>query len=61
MSLNVTATPPGRVPVFLCGSCQHPLVGQVRLERVEDMELLIWPQGQELLNQLTWVWAPARG
>lgn len=52
---------PGWPLLVLCGSCQHPLVGQVRLERVEDMELLIWPQGQELLNQLTWVWAPAKG
>ena len=61
-SLSPASAPgPGWPLLVLCGSCQHPLVGQVRLERVEDMELLIWPQGQELLNQLTWVWAPARG
>ena len=44
--------------LILRGSCQHPLVHQVRPECVEDVELLIGPQGQELLNQLAWVRAP---
>lgn len=46
--------------LVLRGTCQHPLVGQVRLERVEDVELLVWPQGHELLYQLARVRAPGR-
>lgn len=46
--------------LVLRGISQHPLVGQVSLECVEDMELLIWPQGHELLNQLAGVRAPGR-
>ena len=44
--------------LILRAGCQHPLVSQVRSEGVEDVQLLIWTQGQELLNELAWVRAP---
>lgn len=46
--------------LILCDSCQHPPVSQVRLECVEDVKLLIWTQGQELLDQLARVRAPGK-
>lgn len=46
--------------LILRGGGQHPLVCQVRSECVEDVQLLIWTQGQELLNQLAWVGAPGK-
>lgn len=40
------------------GRSQNALVGQVRLECVEDVKLLVRPQRQKLLNQFARVWAP---
>lgn len=59
-SLSPAPAPPGPGwPLLIFqGRGQNPLVSQVRLERVEDVELLIRPQRQKLLNQLARVRAP---
>lgn len=49
---------PGWTLLIFQGRGQDPLVSQMRLECVEDVELLIWPQRQKLLNQFARVWAP---
>lgn len=48
----------GTLLLIFQGRCQNPLVSQVRLQCIEDVELLIRPQRQKLLNQLARVWAP---
>lgn len=42
------------------GGSQQTLLRQVSLQGVEDVELLVGPQGQELLDHLTGVGAPER-